>query len=104
MGLEAYLNDFTARVWELEIDPEDGPLRIAVVGLGKFARTRALPAIEETDHCETAVIVSGSSEKAARIAAQFETEYVFDYEEVHAGAGTEAYDAVYIATPPAFHV
>ena len=104
MGLEASLDAFNARDWESDTVPEDGPLRMAVIGLGEFARNRALPAIEQTTQCETTVVVSSSPEKAQTVATEFEAEHILDYEEFHTGRMSDAYDAVYIATPPAFHL
>ena len=104
MELEAYLDEFTARDWKPETEPEDGPLRMAVIGLGEFARNRTLPAIEQTIHCETTVVVSSSPEKAQTVATQFQAKHILDYEEFHTGRMSDAYDAVYIATPPAFHL
>src|SRR5699024_464410 len=104
MELEASLDEFTARDWEPDTEPEGGPLRVAVIGLGEFARNRALPAIEQTTHCETTVLVSSSPEKAQTVATQFEAKHILGYEEFHAGAMSDVYDAVYIATPPAFHL
>jgi predicted dehydrogenase len=104
MELEAYLDGFNRRDWEPETGPKDGPLRVAVIGLGEFARNRALPAIEQTAHCETTVVVSSSPEKSQMVATEFEAEHILDYEEFHAGRMSDAYDIVYIATPPAFHL
>ena len=74
-----------------------------MIGLGGFARNRALPSIRDCRFCETRVLVSGSSGKAEGVASEFDVERVIDYEGFHNGAASEAYDAVYIATPPAFH-
>lgn len=104
MALEAYLDEFTARDWEPDTEPEDDPLRVAVIGLGGFARNRALPAIKQTTQCETTVVVSSSPEKAQTVATEFEADHTLDYEEFHAGKMSDAYDAVYIATPPAYHL
>jgi predicted dehydrogenase len=104
MELDAYLDEFNARDWEPNTEPEGGPLRMAIIGLGGFARNRALPAIEQTTHCETTVVVSSSPDKAETVATRFEADHTLDYEEFHAGRASDAYDAVYIATPPAFHL
>jgi predicted dehydrogenase len=104
MELEAYLDEFNARDWEPDTESGDSSLRLAIVGLGEFARTRALPAIEETARCETTVVVSSSPEKAESVATRFDADHILDYEEFHAGRAGDAYDAVYIATPPAFHL
>lgn len=100
MGLTPYFEGFARRDWQT-ID--EGTVRLAVIGLGGFARNRALPAIQDGEFCETTVLVSGSPEKAAELAQEFGVESVLDYEGFHAGEKREAYDAVYISTPPAFH-
>jgi xylose dehydrogenase (NAD/NADP) len=100
MNVDAHLADFTRRDWQT-ID--DGTVRIAIVGLGGFATDRALPAIQETDFCTATVLVSGSPEKAEEIAAEFDVGEVIDYDDFDDGTATESYDAVYVATPPAYH-
>lgn len=100
MDVSGYFEEFARRDWQT-ID--EGTIRLAVVGLGGFARERALPAIHEGEFCETTVLVSSSPEKARREAEEFGAERVIGYEAFHDGAASEAYDAVYIATPPAFH-
>ncbi|MFC7223427.1 D-xylose 1-dehydrogenase Gfo6 [Halalkalicoccus sp. GCM10025322] len=100
MDLDGYFEAFTRRDW---LTIEEGHVRIAVIGLGGFARNRALPAIQDGRFCETTVLVSGSPEKAEGVASEFGIERVIDYEAFHDGDASEAYDAVYVATPPAFH-
>ena len=48
--------------------------------------------------------VSGSPEKAETVASRFDADHALDYEEFHAGEAADAYDAVYISTPPAYHL
>lgn len=59
MRVEEHFERFTERDWQ-EL-AAGGPIRFAIVGLGGFARERALPAIEGTTFCETTTVVSGSS-------------------------------------------
>ncbi|MDL5361517.1 D-xylose 1-dehydrogenase Gfo6 [Halalkalicoccus sp. NIPERK01] len=100
MRVSPYFEAFTRRDWQTI---EEGTVRLAVIGLGAFARNRALPAIRDGDFCETTVLVSGSPEKASDLAAEFGVERVVDYEGFHAGEAAGKYDAVYVATPPAYH-
>jgi predicted dehydrogenase len=100
MRIAPYFETFTQRDWQTI---EEGTIRVAVIGLGGFARNRALPAIRDSKFCELAVVVSGSPEKASDLAREFGIDRVIDYESFHAGEASDAYDAVYIATPPAFH-
>lgn len=100
MELDSYFEEFTQRDWQTL---NDATVQIAVIGLGEFARERALPAIQNAQFCEATVFVSGSPKKAAGLTSTVDIEQVIDYEAFHAGEASEEYDAVYIATPPAFH-
>jgi len=102
MHVETLLADFTERDWQTvtEVDP----VRFAMIGLGWWTREEAMPAVVESDFCTTTVGVSGSADKAERIARESETvEHGITYEEFHDGTATDAYDAVYICTPNATH-
>jgi xylose dehydrogenase (NAD/NADP) len=101
MHVDPFGDDMTARDWETgDVDP----LRFAVVGVGWFATDFALPAIEESDHCEATALVTGSPDDAASVAGAFDVGRVLTYEEYHRGAATDAYDAVYVVTPNATHL
>ncbi len=100
MDLGPYFENFTRRDWQTV---DDGTVRIAVVGLGGFARNRALPAIRNGQFCEATVLVSGSPDKAAALAGEYGVDRAISYEAFHDGEDTDMYDAVYIATPPAYH-
>ncbi|WP_255152099.1 D-xylose 1-dehydrogenase Gfo6 [Halorarius halobius] len=82
----------------------DGTVRMAVVGLGGYAVNRALPALSAADYCEPTVAVSGSPDTAADVRAEYDLDRVLDYDGYHDGEATDAYDAVYVATPPALHL
>jgi xylose dehydrogenase (NAD/NADP) len=102
-GLADLLRRGTARDWE-RVDPATvDPVRFAVIGLGWFTRGRALPALADSDRCETGVVVSGSPEKAARIGDEHDA-VPLTYEEFLDGAAVDAYDAVYVVTPNALHL
>lgn len=101
MALEDYFTDFDRRDWERE--PVDGTVRIAVVGLGGFARQRALPAIDAGRYCETSVLVSGSPERAAALAEEFDVDHVVGYESFRDRVVADEYDGVYVATPNSLH-
>ena len=92
---------FAERDWERPTD--GGPVRFAVVGIGGFARNRALPSIEAVEDATATVLVSSSTGKAADVAEQYGAERVLDYDAFHAGEATDVYDAAYVATPNRFH-
>ncbi|XVH33530.1 D-xylose 1-dehydrogenase Gfo6 (plasmid) [Haloferacaceae archaeon DSL9] len=102
MPIEDHLGTFAARDWQTATDV--GSIRLAVVGLGDFGCTRAIPAMIESDLCEPTVAVSRTPEKARSVAADFEMSAAISDAEFHAGTATESYDAVYISTPNAYHL
>ncbi|SEH16661.1 xylose dehydrogenase (NAD/NADP) [Natronorubrum sediminis] len=101
MELEDTFVDFTRRDWETE--SPDGTVRVAVIGIGGFARTRALPGIAESSYCETTTLVTGSPDRTRAVAERFDVPHVVDYDGFLAGTHEESYDAVYISTPNATH-
>ncbi|MFC6719321.1 D-xylose 1-dehydrogenase Gfo6 [Natrialbaceae archaeon GCM10025810] len=101
MAFEDAFGDYTRRDWERET--VEGTVRLAVIGVGGFARERAIPAIDDGAYCETTVLVSGSPDRTTDVAEEFGVPHVIDYDEFLAGAHRNAYDAVYVATPNALH-
>ncbi|MFC4449002.1 D-xylose 1-dehydrogenase Gfo6 [Halorussus aquaticus] len=97
------LSSFGRRDWQTESDLE--PVRFAMVGLGWWTREEAIPVTEDSDWCETTVVVSGDRDKAEDVADAVESaEVALTYDEFHDGAATDEYDAVYVATPNAEHL
>lgn len=97
------LSAFDRRDWQAKTDLE--PVRFAMVGLGWWTRDEAIPATEDSDVCETTVVVSSDREKGEEVADETGTvEAALTYEEFHDGEATQLYDAVYIATPNAKHL
>lgn len=101
MALEETFGQFVRRDWERQ--SIDGTVRMAVIGIGGFACNRAIPAIEASDYCETTALVSGSPDRAETVAANRGIDHVFEYDEFLSGDRSDDYDAVYVATPNAFH-
>ncbi|WP_303657543.1 D-xylose 1-dehydrogenase Gfo6 [Haladaptatus pallidirubidus] len=98
--MHSWIQEYTERDWQTTTN---GTVRFALIGLGWWTVDVAIPAIESSTLCETTVLVSGSKEKAERIADEHDIEHGLTYDEYHDGAATEAYDAVYIGTPNAYH-
>lgn len=101
MGLVRWVDGIERRDWQTV---DAGTVRLALIGVGWWTVDVAIPAIEASDLCETTVLVSGSEEKATGIAAEHGIAHGMTYEAFHDGANTDAYDAVYIATPNAYHL
>jgi xylose dehydrogenase (NAD/NADP) len=100
MDLQALVDAASARDWDTG---PDGTVRLAVVGLGNYARTISIPAIEAGDYTELGVVVSGTPEKAERVADDHDA-LALGYEQYAEGEGTAEYDAVYVATPNRLHL
>jgi xylose dehydrogenase (NAD/NADP) len=101
MELDAYFDDPTRRDWQTS---EPDPVRLALVGLGNFARNEVLPAMAGTDFCTVTALVSGSPEKAAATADEYGVDVTMDYGAFADGEAADAYDAVYVAGPNAHHL
>lgn len=78
-------------------------VRYAVVGAGWISQEAFLPAVAQTGNSEVAAIVSGSADKARRLAEFHGVKTVCGYEGFDALAASGALDAVYIATPNSSH-
>ncbi|GAA0243110.1 D-xylose 1-dehydrogenase Gfo6 [Haladaptatus pallidirubidus] len=102
MTFELPIDEFTRRDWRRS---SEGTVRFALIGLGWWTREEAMPAIASSTFCENAVVVSGSSEKAASVADDHDgVTHALTYEEFLDGTAQDAYDAVYIVTPNALHL
>jgi xylose dehydrogenase (NAD/NADP) len=101
MDPKEFLADATERDWET--DPPENPMQYAVIGLGRFGRSVALPAIEAAEYATASVVVSGSPAKAEDVAAAYDATGL-TYEAYHDGDAADEYEAVYIATPNATHL
>jgi len=102
MELSTYFDGITDRDWQVATE---GTVRFAMIGLGWWTRDFAVPVTGDSDICETTVAVSSSREKADTLASEVQTiEHAITYDEFHDGVASEAYDAIYIATPNALHL
>ena len=100
MAIDAYLSEYDRRDWQTVTD---GTVRFALIGLGWWTVDLSLPAIADSDLCETTVLVSSSTEKAERIAETHDVDHGISYADYHEGVASDAYEAVYIATPNSYH-
>ncbi|MFD1512057.1 D-xylose 1-dehydrogenase Gfo6 [Halomarina rubra] len=100
MHIRDDLRSFGDRDWDTDVDTT---LRFALVGLGGFAKKAALPAIADADYCDPTVFVTGSADEVRDLAADHDVDHVVDYDAFADGEASDAYDAVYVATPNALH-
>jgi predicted dehydrogenase len=78
-------------------------VRYAVVGLGNFAQSDALPAFPHAENSELAALVSSDSTKLAELADKYSVPYTYTYEEYDDFLISGNVDAVYIALPNHLH-
>jgi xylose dehydrogenase (NAD/NADP) len=99
--MKDWLDGYDERDWQTTTE---GTVRYALLGLGWWSIDVALPAIENSDLGEVTTLVSSSTEKAERLADEHGVAHGISYDEFHDGAATDAYDAVYVGTPNAYHL
>ena len=96
--------DYFESIRDRDWGPEsDGRLRLAVLGLGGFARETVLPSLDGAAMVEVTTLISGTPETAAAVADQHGVSHVIDYDDFETGEKLDAYDAVYVGGPNAYH-
>ncbi|MFB6103611.1 MAG: D-xylose 1-dehydrogenase Gfo6 [Halobacteriaceae archaeon] len=83
--------------------PDRDPVAIAFVGLGGFTTDWVLPSAAAADGVTVGAVVSGSAEKATRVAGEYDAT-ALSYQAYADGEARDRYDAVYVATPNATHL
>jgi predicted dehydrogenase len=80
-------------------------LGFALVGLGNLSTHQIAPALQETQYCRLAGIVTGTPAKAARWKAQYgiPDKNIYNYDTIEQLADNPDIDVVYIVTPNALH-
>lgn len=80
-------------------------LGVALVGLGYYSRDLLAPALQLTQHCYLAGIVTGSEEKAKHWQTQYKIPEgnVYNYDNMHEIANNPDIDVVYVVTPTGTH-
>ena len=103
--IDTLLANASARDWQTAAPETVGTVRLAVVGTGWFTRNVSIPGIVASDCCEVTVVVTEAPAEAVAVAADVgEDTRGLTTDEFLAGEAVDAYDAVYIATPNAFHL
>lgn len=83
----------------------DGKLGVALVGLGYYSTDLLAPALQQTQHCYLAGIVTGTPAKAEKWTKQYNipAKNVYDYQSFDQIANNPAIDVVYVVLPPSMH-
>ncbi|MBN8879994.1 MAG: Gfo/Idh/MocA family oxidoreductase [Sphingobacteriales bacterium] len=82
-----------------------GKLGIALVGLGKYSGGQLAPALQETEHCFLAGIVTGTPEKAKDWKSKYDIPdgNIYNYENFASIKDNPAIDIIYVVLPNALH-
>lgn len=79
-------------------------IRYAVVGLGWFAQSAAMPAFANTDNSELVALVSDDPTKLSELSKQYGISKTYTYDEYETCLKSGEIDAVYIALPNHLHL
>lgn len=78
-------------------------IRYAVVGLGWFAQTAAMPSFEHAENSELVALVSDDPAKREELGKQYNIQRTYSYEQYEDCLRSGEVDAVYIALPNHLH-
>lgn len=84
---------------------KDGKLGIALVGLGGYAGGQLAPALQQTEHCYLAGIVTGTPSKIQRWKSMYSIPdaNVYNYENFDSIKDNKDIDIVYVVLPNSMH-
>ena len=87
------------------IVPQKRKIGVALVGLGYYSTDLLAPALQLTEHCQLAGIVTGTPAKAERWKQQYgiADKNIYNYENFSSLADNPDIDVVYIVLPPSMH-
>ena len=88
-----------------EQNKKDGKLGVALVGLGAYAGGQLAPALQQTEHCYLAGIVTGTASKAVAWKAQYSIpeKNIYNYENFDSIKDNPDIDIVYVVLPNNMH-
>lgn len=80
-------------------------LGIALVGLGSYSTYQLAPALEQTEHCYLAGIVTGTKAKEAQWQKKYgiESSHIYSYDTFDRIAEDDAIDIIYVVLPNSMH-
>lgn len=92
--------------WTAHATPaSEQSLGVALVGLGNYATGQLAPALQETEYCHLAGIVTGTPSKAEDWQEKYDLpdENIYDYETYDQIADNDDIDIVYVVLPNGMH-
>jgi len=89
----------------VEQNSKKGKLGVALVGLGRYSETQLAPALQETQNCYLAGIVTGTPEKAEKWKVDYNIpeKNIYNYSNFDDIVNNDAIDIVYVVLPNSMH-
>ena len=80
-------------------------LGVALVGLGSYSTYQLAPALQDTEHCYLAAVVTGTPEKATQWSKKYNLPktHIFNYQNFDAIKDCKEVDIVYVVLPNSMH-
>lgn len=87
------------------IPQQNRKIGVALVGLGYYSTDILAPALQQTEHCYLAGIVTGTPEKAEKWKQQYKIpdKNIYNYQNMNEVANNQDIDVIYIVLPPSMH-
>ncbi|ACT91893.1 Gfo/Idh/MocA family protein [Dyadobacter fermentans] len=84
---------------------QDKKLGIALLGLGKYSEEQLAPALEKTQRCRLAGIITGTPEKVGKWKERYKIpdKNIYNYQNMDSIRDNPDIDIVYVVTPNALH-
>ncbi|MHC2990772.1 glucose-fructose oxidoreductase [Pontibacter sp. HJ8] len=91
--------------WGLQGNAQKKKLGVALVGLGNYSTNQLAPALQETEHCYLAGIVTGTPSKAETLKKKYNLpdKNIYTYETMEQVANNPDIDVLYIVLPNGLH-
>lgn len=101
----AFASGFPSVLIPDSMQKDKGKLGIALVGLGSYSTGQLAPALQQTEHCYLAGIVTGTPEKEQQWAKKYNIPpaNIYNYENFDRIADNKAIDIVYVVLPNSMH-
>ncbi|MEM6765949.1 MAG: Gfo/Idh/MocA family oxidoreductase [Bacteroidota bacterium] len=104
-GLSLSLGAFPSLACTAKAETDKKGLGVALVGLGYYSGDLLAPALQLTEHCYLAGIVTGTPAKIPTWQEKYgiKDQNVYNYENMHTIADNDEIDVVYIVVPTGLH-
>ena len=108
LSSHSYCNDESTKTKNQAMQKDQnhaGKLGVALVGLGGYSTGQLAPALQQTEHCYLAGIVTGTPSKAITWKEKYQIpeENIYNYENFDSIKDNPAIDIVYVVLPNSMH-